>query len=76
MNVGFPELYDTSKKPPQLSWVWTEDRGMSFFLAVLVVVLVVVVPLAGLGLVERFLVDVGFSIMLISGAVARLAIGV
>ena len=43
---------------------------MSFFLAVLVVVIFVVVPLAGIGLVERFLVDVGFSVILISGAVA------
>jgi hypothetical protein len=43
---------------------------MSFFLAVLVVVIFVVVPLAGLGLVERFLVDIGFTVMLISGALA------
>jgi hypothetical protein len=33
---------------------------MSFFLAVLVLVLFVVVLLAGLGVVERFLVDLGF----------------
>jgi hypothetical protein len=43
---------------------------MSFFLAVLVLVIFVVVPLAGLGVVERFLVDLGFSVLLISGAVA------
>jgi hypothetical protein len=58
------------KKPIQLRWLWTEDRGMSFFLAVLVVVIFVVLPLAGGGLIERFLVDVGFSIVLIAGAVA------
>jgi hypothetical protein len=43
---------------------------MSFFLAILVVVIFVVVPLAGLGVVERFVVDIGFSVLLISGAVA------
>jgi hypothetical protein len=58
------------KKPLQLHWLWTEDRGISFFLGVLVVVIFVVLPLSGLGLVERFLVDIGFSMMLISGALA------
>ena len=43
---------------------------MSFFLAVLVLVMFVIVPLAGLGVVERFFVDLGFSVLLISGAVA------
>jgi Ion channel len=43
---------------------------MSFFLGVLVVVIFIVLPLADLGLVERLLVDIGFSMILISGAVA------
>ena len=43
---------------------------MSFFLGVLVLVIFVVLPLSGLGLVERFLVDIGFSMVLISGALA------
>ena len=56
--------------PASFRWLWSEDRGLSLFLAVLLVVIFVVVPLAGLGLVERFLVDIGLSTMLISGAVA------
>jgi hypothetical protein len=43
---------------------------MSFFLVILVVVIFIVLPLAGFGLVERFLADVGFSVTLIAGAVA------
>jgi hypothetical protein len=58
------------KMPLPLGWLWAEDRGMSFFLAILVAVIFVVLPMASYGLVERFLVDVGFSLMLISGAVA------
>src|SRR5262249_23277771 len=58
------------RKPLQLRWLWTEDRGMSFFLAILVAVIFIVMPLSGLGLVERFLVNIAFSLMLISGAVA------
>lgn len=54
----------------ELHWLWTEDRGMTFFLGVLVVVIFVVLPLSGLGLVERFLVDIGLSMVLISGAIA------
>jgi hypothetical protein len=71
-----PSLFNTVmntyswRSPLQLRWVWAEDRGMTFFLAILIVVIFVIVPLAGLGLVERLLVDVGFSVLLISGAVA------
>jgi hypothetical protein len=53
-----------------LHHVWTTDAGMTYFLGVLVVVLFIVFPLAHLGLVERFLVDIAFSLMLISGAIA------
>jgi hypothetical protein len=49
---------------------WTTDAGMSYFLLILILVLFVVFPLAHLGMVEHFLVDVGFSLMLISGALA------
>ena len=58
------------KRPLRLPWLWSEDRGLSFFLGVLVLVLFVILPLAHLGLVERFFVDIGFSAVLISGAVA------
>jgi hypothetical protein len=60
----------SSKKPLQLQWLWTEDRGMSFFLGVLVAVTFVVLPLSAVGLAGRFLVDIGFSVTLISGALA------
>lgn len=43
---------------------------MSVFLGVLVVVLFVLLPLGHLGPLPRFFVDVGFSLVLISGAVA------
>lgn len=50
--------------------IWTTDAGMSYFLVVLVVVIFIVFPLSHLGLLERFLVDIGFSLILISGALA------
>jgi hypothetical protein len=50
--------------------IWSTDAGMSYFLVVLVVVLFVVFPLAHLGLLEQFLVDIAFSLMLVSGALA------
>jgi Ion channel len=43
---------------------------MSYFLGVLAVVLFIIIPMAHLGLLERFLVDIAFSFMLISGAIA------
>jgi hypothetical protein len=50
---------------------WTSDKGMSLFLAILIVVIFVVFPLAGMGVFERFLVDIVFSALLISGALAN-----
>jgi ion channel len=44
---------------------------MSLFLVILIVVIFVVFPLAGMGVFERFLVDIGFSALLISGALAN-----
>jgi hypothetical protein len=61
---------DSWKRPLRLQWLWAEDRGMSVFLGVLVTVIFVVMPLADLGIGVRFLVDIGFSMMLISGALA------
>jgi voltage-gated potassium channel Kch len=54
---------------PFFTW-WTSDRGMSLFLLVLVVQVFFIFPLAGLGLLERFAVDIVFSLMMIAGAVA------
>ncbi|MGA8144668.1 MAG: ion channel [Candidatus Acidiferrales bacterium] len=56
---------------PFFEGTWTSDKGMTFFLVILTVVIFVVFPLAGMGLFERFLVDIGFSAMLISGALAN-----
>jgi hypothetical protein len=49
---------------------WADDRGLSAFLTILALVTFVVFPLAGLGLLGRFLVDLVLSLMLVSGAVA------
>jgi hypothetical protein len=54
---------------PFFSW-WTSDRGMSLFLIVLVAQVFFIFPLAGLAVLERFVVDIVFSLMMISGAVA------
>jgi hypothetical protein len=43
---------------------------MRYFLGVLVAVLFIIFPMAHLGLLERSLVDIAFSFMLISGAIA------
>lgn len=43
---------------------------MSFFLSILVLVIFVVLPLAHLGVLAKLFVDLGFSAVLISGAVA------
>lgn len=43
---------------------------MSLFLVVLVVQVFVIFPLAGVGLLARFTVDIVFSLMMIAGAVA------
>src|SRR5215469_6783238 len=56
---------------PFFEGTWTQDRGMGLFLIILVVVIFVVLPLAGIGIFPRPLVDVGFSAMLISGALAN-----
>jgi hypothetical protein len=58
-------------KVPFLEGSWTSDKGMSLFLVILIVVIFVVFPLAGMGVLERFLVDIGFSALLISGALAN-----
>lgn len=58
-------------KIPFFEASWTTDKGMSLFLGILLVVLFVVFPLAGIGVVGRFVVDLIFSAMLISGALAN-----
>jgi len=63
-------------KPPRLTvpffeGTWTLEKGMSLFLIILILVIFVVLPLAGMGLFPQIVVDLGFSAMLISGALAN-----
>lgn len=46
------------------------DQSLTFFLAVLILIIFVVFPLAGLGWLGKFIVDLVISILLLSGAVA------
>jgi hypothetical protein len=54
---------------PAFSRFWTEDRGLSIFLAALVAI-IVVPALGSVGLPGRFLGDALVSLMLVSGAAA------
>src|ERR1700690_568634 len=65
------DMNEPRLKIPFLEGTWTSDKGMSLFLVILIVVIFVVFPLAGMGVFERFLVDIGFSALLISGALAN-----
>ena len=59
----------TREMRPALSRFWTDDRGLSIFLAALVAI--IVVPALGpVGLPGRFLGDALVSLMLVSGAAA------
>jgi hypothetical protein len=46
------------------------DQSLTFFLAVLILIIFVVFPLAGLGWLGKIIVDLVLSILLLSGAVA------
>jgi len=46
------------------------DQSLTFFLAILILIIFVVFPLAGLGWLGKFMVDLVLSILLLSGAVA------
>jgi hypothetical protein len=46
------------------------DQSLTFFLAILILIIFVVFPLAGLGWLGKIIVDLVLSILLISGAVA------
>ena len=56
---------------PFLQGTWTTDKGMTLFLVILLVVVFVLFPLASLGVLPQLLVEIGFSAMLISGALAN-----
>src|SRR5580698_2210651 len=46
------------------------DQSLTFFLAILILIIFVVFPLAGLGWLGKIIVDLVLSILLLSGAVA------
>jgi hypothetical protein len=46
------------------------DQSLTFFLAILILVIFVMFPLAGLGWLGKFIVDLVLSVLLLSGAVA------
>lgn len=49
------------------SHFWSTDRGLSIFLIMIVLIVFVLPPLGSLGIVGRFMVDIFFSLLLISG---------
>jgi hypothetical protein len=53
----------------RLPGFWREDRLLSFFLAFLVLV-TIVVPMIGLSRPSRIAIDLTFALMLLSGAIA------
>src|SRR6266404_4443106 len=67
------QVNETMRKRTDASLVpfWVEDRGLSFFLAFLVF-LTIFVPMFGLARPGRIVVDLVFTLMLFSGAVATI----
>ena len=51
---------------------WSHDRGLSFFLA-LIVLMIIFVPMLQLSRPERVAVDLTFALMLLSGAIATIS---
>jgi len=56
---------------PFFEGTWTSDKGMTLFLVVLLLVIFVIFPVAGMGYFRQALADLAFSVMLISGALAN-----
>src|SRR5258708_26707176 len=67
------QINETMRKKADVPLVpfWVEDRGLSFFLAFLVF-LTIFVPMFGLARPGRIGVDLVFTLMLFSGAVATI----
>jgi hypothetical protein len=53
-----------------ISRFWATDHGLSIFLVMIVVVAFVLPPLASLGILGRLIIDIFFSMLLISGIAA------
>ena len=63
-------MADKHMKLP-LPGVWLADRGLSFFLAFLVI-MTIFVPMVGLSRLGRIAVDLTFALMLVSGTIATI----
>ena len=63
-------MADKHMKLP-LHGFWLEDRGLSFFLALLMII-TIVVPMLGLSRPGRIAVDLTFALMLVSGTIATI----
>src|SRR5437870_10363178 len=63
-------MADKHMKLP-LPGFWLEDRGLSFFLAFLVI-MTMFVPMVGLSRPGRIAVDLTFALMLVSGTIATI----
>ncbi len=63
-------MADKQMKLP-LPGFWSQDRGLSFFLAFLVL-MTIFVPMVGLSRPGRVAVDLTFALMLVSGAIATI----
>jgi len=52
----------------RLPWrrIWAMDQGLTFLLAILILVIFVVMPLSGLGVLGKFIVDLVLSLLLVS----------
>jgi len=70
METKDADVADSDVKP-LLPGFWREDRGLSFFLAFLVL-MTIFVPMFGLSRPGRVAVDLTFALMLVSGAIATI----
>ena len=69
--MATPLFRDLRLRIPFSRDTWTSDKGMTLFLVILILVIFVVFPLASLGLFPQIIVNLAFSAMLISGALAN-----
>jgi hypothetical protein len=49
---------------------WSVDQRLTFFLASLILIIFVILPLAGLGLLGKFVVDIVLTLLMIAGVIA------
>ena len=49
---------------------WSLDQRLTFFLACLILIIFVILPLAGLGILGKFVVDIVLTMLMIAGVIA------